>query len=178
MSSGNVPHFPKPTDTPPIANLRIIIIIIVILGNTALGDILTTQLSTTSNTKCKDVLKYFNFHSVPCYLMLLGWCSCDCLYCSNSCFSCWYSSWQDLCSSLFLMLRQSVMFRISVGKEIMRTLNFMSCTAVLTNACQNKRTTKTTVTEVSEHSSKKNTCTVIRKILKNCHPCPCHGGVW
>jgi len=72
MSSGNVPHFPKPTDTPPIANLRIIIIIIVILGNTALGDILTTQLSTTSNTKCKDVLKYFNFHSVPCYLMLLG----------------------------------------------------------------------------------------------------------
>jgi len=127
MSSGNVLHFSKPTDTPPIAKLHTIR-----LGNTALWDILTTQMSTTSNTKYTDVLKYFNFHSVLCYLMLLGWCSCDCLYCSNSCFSCWYSSWQDLCSSLFLMLKQSVMFRISVGKEIMRTLNVMSCTAVLT----------------------------------------------
>jgi len=114
---------------------------------------------------------------VLCYLMLLGWCSCNCLYCSNSCFSCWYSSWQDLCSSLFLVLRQSVMFRISVGKEIMRTLNFMSCTAVLNKCLPNRRTTKTTVTEVSEHS-RKNTCSVVWKMLKKCHPYPCHEGVW
>ena len=42
---------------PPIAKLHIIR-----LGNTAVGDILTT-----TNTKYKDVLKYFNFHSVLCY---------------------------------------------------------------------------------------------------------------
>jgi hypothetical protein len=76
------------------------------------------------------------------------------------------------------MLRQSVMFRISVGKEIMRTVNSISFTAVLTNACQNKRTMKTTVTEVSEHSSKKYMHCHMKNVKKNCHPCPYHEGVW
>jgi hypothetical protein len=58
MSSGNVPHFPEPTDMPPIAKLHIIII----LGNTALADILTTQMSTTSNTK------YFNLLASEFYI--------------------------------------------------------------------------------------------------------------
>ena len=67
------------------------------------------------------------------------------------------------------MLKQSVMFRISVGKEIMRTLNIMLCTAVLTNACQTEEPQKPLLQKCL-NTVAKITCSVIRKLLKTVIP--------